>query len=203
MSSTISCFTNLILLENLLCINRSYLIECPRRKLIGNIIFLVTFTLLITVVFVDLLLVRVSFGFRMFQGFLAIEFIDLIITANLRSNSFDALKRLDEKCGIEDDYIEKLIASSNKYTYFVIVCAVIDFIGLLILRSSTEVIIFFILYSAQDAELIFFSMIVEAINLRLSKLKSASPVFGSRVYRHVLVTTALVNEEVTPRVSFY
>lgn len=203
-SKTVNCFSNFIVLENFLCINRSFLIDCPKKKIFGNIIFVFTFTLLTTVTIFDIFTSNVDFCNRMFEMCLTVPFLINMITAKLMNNSYNALKILDEKCGIEDEYIKKLVSNCMQCTFFIFVGTAIELLSLTILNvKPAQVLIYTILYSAVDAELIFFSMIANAINLRLSQLTDMSPVFGSKVYRHVLVTIAAINEELSTRVSCF
>lgn len=138
----------------------------------------------------------------MFQWFLGTEFVILAFAARYRNVSLSVFKRLDEKCGVDEKYISKLEREVERQTFLCVISILIDIIGMYILETKIiDMFTYLIMFSAHEAETIFFALIIEDINFKLNKLHDSTPSAGSRVYRHVLIASSQMNEEFTPRVS--
>lgn len=197
---TIVCFENLIFWNCFFCVNRSFIIKSEKKKyckLISSSIFIVILTINIyDFIYTDIYYYKLSF--------LILVIFELLVlnSAANQGLSVDALGRLDEKCNVDAKYFDTM---KNNVTNAILLSAMslsTDFFGMMLLHLKiSEIVTYSIVFAAQDVELLFFAMIIESINLRLSKLKT-EPVYGwSKVYRHVLVTAYKLNEEYTSRVS--
>lgn len=200
--TTISCYSSFIYLENFFCVNRSYLIPDRRKRIFCNIICILAFSAVIVDFVDDVVNSEIDINEKMFQGVLAVEFLTLALAARYRSTSFAALKRLDEKCGVEKKIIDQLKKKVHKETFVAMVSVAIDIVGIYFIEGKTvQKLTYAIMYAVHEAETIFFALIIEGINLRLMKLNEATPSVGSRVYRHVLLASSQMNIEFTARVS--
>lgn len=195
-------FKNLIIMENFCCISRPYLIEDRKIRFICDIIFIAFTILIVSIIAIDLITVKLNIGFRIFELIVGIELFGLAFGSRLRKAIVAAMERLDDKCGVDEEYALRILTKTKKIVLLFPPSVILDFIGLQILGVNCKFSIFLCAaFASHDAELAFFSLLVETMNMRLEGLKEALPNTGSRVYRHILVATAQIREQFTPRVS--
>lgn len=162
--------------------------------------FIVAIIIMATV-FIDIFSSGIGIGFRIFQGFTGIELLCLALYARNQKVSSEMIEELDEKCQINIENLDKLHVKSNKLAIISMISFIFDLIGLKMLKVKKTIAIFLsISFAAHDAELAYFSLIVERINTRLKLLKYVSPNAGSRSYGYLLIYTAHLTEQCTLRV---
>lgn len=195
-------FKNFVIMENLLAISRPYLIEDQTTRFVCSIISFTIMALMAGIAIYDLVTFRIRLGLRAFQVIIGIEFFGLSSVSRFRKAIFYLIEKLDEKCGDIEEFGPKLQTKTTNILLSFIPSIIFDFLGLKFLGANYNCAIFLsVAFSAHDAEMYFFSIIVETINMRLERLKSASPCAASRVYRHVLIAIAHLSEQYTARVS--
>lgn len=201
-SKTMPYFINLIIIENFFGISRPHLIEDQRTRLICDIISISVIITMTSLIIMNLITVSLNIGARIFEFILCIEFYGLVGGSRFRKKIFHAIQRLDEKCGVDDEYGTKIRAKTTEMILIFLPSVAIDIIGLTLIGVNKEFAVFLsVAFAAHDAEMAFASLMIQTVNLRLEKLKNALPNTGSRVYRHVLIAAAHVSEQYTPRVS--
>lgn len=204
MSKTLHEFSSFIALGNVFCINRNYLIEKPKQRILCNFIFIIATISAICALIYDIVsLINQNPYAKVFHLMLLAEVALLAFEATNKRGSFEAIKRLDEKCLISDkNYHAKIKREVIKITVLTIASITIDVIGLFILETEATIIfILTTLFAAHDSEMSFYSTFIEIINIRLANLKEFNLNYGSKVYRQVLVASSQFNEEFSIRVS--
>ncbi|KAH9630031.1 hypothetical protein HF086_008001 [Spodoptera exigua] len=197
-TKTMSYFRNLIIVENFFCVSRPYLIKDHRTRLICNYISIGMIIIITCFIITDIISIDLGVGNRIFEVVIGFEFFSLAIGSRYQQTVFRAIDRLDEKCGVDEDYGSKIRVKTVELVFIFLTSVVIDFVGLLMLGTNKTFAVFLcVAFAAHDAEMAFASLLVEAVNLRLKKLKDVVPNTGSRIYRHVLITTAHISEQCT------
>ena len=203
-TNTMTYFKNLVIFENFFGISRPHLLEDQRTRLICDGISIYVIITISSLIIIDFFNTNRSIGGRIFELLLCIEFYGIVIGSRFRKEVFNAIQRLDEKCGVDEDYGSKIRARTTELIFIFLPSVTIDVIGLIILGADIGIAVFLsVAFAAHDAEMAFASLMIETVNLRLEKLKTALPNTGSRIYRHILIATAHVSEQYTPRVSAF
>lgn len=200
--NTISSLEGLIILENFLCINRSFLLENSRTRFYGNSFFNFMLVTIFGVSIYDFVYngSEIRASILSFQVFIGFEVFYLAVTARER-NSFVALKRLDGKCGVDEEYLKDMRVSVKKTVVIAVLSSVLDAVGGFILIPRASVVLTFcVATAAHDAEMAFYSLLFEGMNWRLSKMEHLPLSLGWKLYRHVLITALNLSEEFTARV---
>lgn len=199
---TMFYFKNFVIMENFLAIGRPYLIEDQTTRLVCTIISFTIMTLIAGIFIYDWLTVTLRLGIRVFQVIVAIEFLGLVSVSRFRKAILHLIEKLDEKCGEIEEFGPKIQTRTTNILLSFLPSMLFDFLGLRFIGANYNSAIFLsVAFSAHDAEMYLFSIIVETINMRLERLKTASPSTASRVYRHVLIAIAHLSEQYTARVS--
>lgn len=189
-------FRNLIILELFLCINRSYLIENQLLKTICNFIyFCISFAVASFFIYDTFSYPDINPNILAFLILISAELIGLISAARIFTKQFVALKKLDDKFGLDDEYVKVLSSKANVATMVSAVSIIIDICGTALLSARPGILMMFFLgATAHDTELAFISLFIDVINIRLAKSITANPSFGSSMYRHLLIATSYFND---------
>lgn len=198
---TMSYFRNLIIMENFFCVSRPYLIEDHRTRVICNYISYGMIIIITCFIITDFININLGVGNRIFEIVIGFEFFSLAIGSRFQQTVFTAIDRLDEKCGVDEDYGAKIRVKTVEFIFIFLTSVLIDFVGLVMLGTNKTFAVFLcVAFAAHDAEMAFASLLIEAVNLRLRKLKDVLPNTGSRIYRHILIATAHIGEQCTATV---
>lgn len=200
---TTSIFQNFVIIENFFCVNRSFLIE-NHLWFLSNFIFITVASITSTVIIYDLIYDEsVSRGLRVLQIIVIIEIVHLVSTAR-SAKSFPSIAKLDEKCGDDEEYVSVLKEKASNAVVFLVIMTLLDLSGFAIMDVKPSVLIaFFIATGAADAEILFYTLLITSINLRLSKLKRLSASVGAKKYGYILIASANLSTDFSIRVSYY
>ncbi|CAH2237930.1 jg18733 [Pararge aegeria aegeria] len=200
---------NLILLQNLFCINRSHWFERKFHRIFGNVIFYTTVTILIVIAILNITDLSktnvippksVLFAYS-FKYLLVAELIPLAVLAK-RDNMHVKLQALDEKCTSKPYFITKkeVTEATDSNSKIVVILsllsAMVDLIGLNMLEYPSSVVSTLPLaFAAHDTELLLYSLIIKEFNAKLKTITEKNAEVGMRDYRNILVTASHFSED--------
>lgn len=202
-----------IMLQNLFSINRSFWLNNRKYSIIGNSIFITSHLFIFLSIVYDLFINDVITGsisiqyMCIFHFIVLSEVLCLFIASRRRFDIIKAIKILDEKCqsnlSIKNVMkAEDLDSQINMLTVLSIVTLVVDVTCLFYLEMSPSAItILSISFAAHDSELVFVSLLIAGFNIKLSRLIEIDTSDGSQIYRQLLMTSAIFNQDFAFTVS--
>lgn len=200
---TMYLLKNLVIFENLFCVNRSYLVRERKKRLLCYTLFTISFIIMFGGLINDYVVAGLSMTFhnKLIVIYNGIELLILASGARMKK-TFVAQDRLDLKCGLDDNYITKFRAMAKSALIFNVISVVLNLGGSLYLDVKICIaLIFCYAAAAHDMEIDLIRLLIEGYNLRLMNLKEVTPRAGCRIYRHVLIAASQLGEEFNLRVS--
>lgn len=211
---TVYKFRDFILLQNFVCINRSIWLGRGKLRILGNFMFLVAITTLITSVLYDIfrffIVNEINFyklSILILQCVVCCEVVFLAILGLIYKKTLSNMKILNDKCDI---FLTDLIKDEEhnfnnfilRYNVLSVSTIIFDAIGLKLLGFPPSTILSLtIAFAAHDTELIFRYFIMNEFNTRLSMSTAVSAKVGMKIYRHVITAASSFNEEYSLSVS--
>lgn len=201
--NTIACLQSFIIQQNFYCIHRGYLINSKKVNIICKFIVFILILIIIAMNIFEIAKSMKEVFLRIFEMILMIEHTFLIVDGWFKTKAFDWFTAMDEYCGMDEEYGRIMNRNSWRATYIVIILALIDAsIFLLIPKMSPAISFgFWAAFAAHNSEQIFYSLLIQGINIRLSRLKHKMPIHAINEYRIILVGTSHLNYEFCIRVS--
>lgn len=195
---------NLVLLETLFCVNRSYLIKERRRKLLCNTLFAISLINIVGCLIYDYLVlgIQLSLTNKFIQIYNGVELLSLAASGIGVKKVFEVQNRLDIKCGFDDIYMNKFKRMVNTALTVNVLSVVMNFLCTWYVGLEFSVSLTYNYATvAHDMEMDVIRLLIQGYNLRLSTLRDVTPLAGCKIYRHLLISAAHLCEDFSSRVS--
>ncbi|RVE55294.1 hypothetical protein evm_000192 [Chilo suppressalis] len=199
---TQSVLQNFIIIQNLFCINRSFLIKDRRIKYLAYFLFAGVLTIKTCAVFYDVFFSENEFVFL----FIIIELVTSAVITYLANfakckQCFKKIEELDKITIFHEKFIFKFKQAVAKATVFHLISVGFDLIAFTLdIFKPTISLTFFIASAAQDSEFILYGLLMNAVNLRLADVNKLPINWGSKIYAHILITSANMSEDFTTEI---
>lgn len=200
---TTNLLKNLIIFEHLFCVNRSYLVRERTKRLLCYVLFTISFIIIFggyinDYVVADLPMTKNN---KVVQIYNWIELLVLATGARMRK-TFIAQDRLDQKCGLDDNYVANFKAMVKTTLIANVISVVSNLAGSWYLDTKISIaLVYCYAVAVYDMEIDIIRLLIEGYNLRLTNLKEVTPSAGCRIYRHILIAASHLGEEYNIRVS--
>lgn len=200
---TTNLLKNLIIFENLCCVNRSYLVKERTKRLLCYVLLTISFIIIFGGYINDYVVsgLPMTKNNQVIQIYNWIELLVLATGARMRK-TFIAQDRLDQKCGLDDNYMTKFKAMVKTALIANVISFASNIGGSLYLDINISMaLIYCYAVAVYDMEIDLIRLLIEGYNLRLTNLKEVTPSAGCRIYRHILIAASQLGEEYNMRVS--